>query len=708
MAEQATESAPLGEAGTRRVNWMVAAAGIGLLAIAVIGVVLSVRYVDSERERALQEWQVRLGIVADSRTAAVQDWLEAHVAALRDLAENASLQLYMSELAQAEGRRENVADEAAQAGYLRNLLVATANRTGFTAPPPAGEVAANVNRAGQAGIALLEPGGRPLVATPGMPPLNKPMRAAMARALAGEAALIDLHAGPTGLPALGFALPVYGVQDEPGEDPGLGVVMGVRPAGADLFARLRQPGDTTTTSQTYLVREAGNTVEYLSPLADGSAPLKHRLAKDTANLAAAFALRVPGGFALRQDYGGTGVLVTSRPVAGTPWTLVRTVSQEEALGATDARLRTILLVLILSIVGVAIAMIAVWRHGTSLRAAEAAERHRIAAERMTNLSRFLRVVTDSQPTHIVAVDEAGQYHFSNGRAARAAGLAPEDMLGKTMASVIGPVRARALDRINRQVFATDQPAEQVHEFDDGDEVKVIRSSHVPLKADRDHPRGVLMVLDDLTELTRERRRNERMLRQLIDTLVSVVDRRDPFSAHHSTRVAEVATAIAREMGADDGVIRTVDIAASLMNLGKIFVPTDLLTKSGDLSDEERAILAGAYGVSADLVRGVAFEGPVEDAIRQINETWDGGGPLGLAGADILPAARILSVANTFVGMISPRAYREALTFEAVSANLLAAADSRFDRRPVSALINVLDNRGGRETWAHYRDAPAGD
>jgi len=624
------------------VNWMVAASGVGLLAIAILGVLLSFRFVDAERERALQKWQVRMGIVADSRTAAVVEWIDGNIATLRDLAENQSLQLYMSELADAAGEREEVADEAAQAGYLRNLLIDTANRAGFAAPPPAGEVAANVNRAGLAGIALLDTAGRPLVATPGMPALSNALRAVAAKALAGEAAMIDLQTGPSGVPFLGFALPVYGVQDDPGEDPGIGTVIGLKIPGNDLFDRLKQPGDTAETSDSYLIRDAGNSVEYLSPLADGSAPLKRSLAKNTAKLAAAFALKTPGGFALRHSYRGDGVLVTSRAVAGTPWTLVRTVGQEEALGETDTRLRSILMILILSIV--AIAMIAVWRHGTSLRAAEAAERHRIAAERMGNLSKFLHVVTDSQPTNIVAVDEAGQYHFSNNPAARDAGLKVEDMLGKTMASVIGPVRAKALDKINRQVFATDERAEHVHHFDDGGEERVLRSSHVPLKADRDHPRGVLMVLDDLTELTRERRRNERMLHELIDTLVSVVDRRDPFSAHHSTRVADVARAIATEMGIADTEVETVDISARLMNLGKIFVPTELLTKSGGLSDEERATLAGAY--------------------------------------------------------------REALTFDAVAANLLEATEQRFDRKPVSALINYLDNRGGRERWAHYRDAPA--
>ena len=61
--------------------------------------------------------------------------------------------------------------------------------------------------------------------------------------------------------------------------------------------------------------------------------------------------------------------------------------------------------------------------------------------------------------------------------------------------------------------------------------------------------------------------------------------------------------------------------------------------------------------AVDLLQDVTFEGPVVETIRQLGETWDGGGPLGLKGEEILVTARVLAVANAFVGMVSPRAYR---------------------------------------------------
>ncbi len=684
------------------------AVGLGIVLVALVAAALyfTPKFVDDERQRDMRAWQIRLGIVADSRAAAVNEWVDRNFAALRELTENASLQLYMTELTMGEGDRSQVTDEAAEAGYLRNLLTATANRTGFTPPQAGWEVRANVERVGVAGIGLVDANGRSVVATPGMPLLAGRIGDAIAKALGGEPALIDMYTGASNLPTMGFVLPVFAVQGETVGTRGIGVVVGIRTIGRDLFERLAQPGELAETAETYLVRPAGATVDYLSPLADGTPPLKRSLALDTAGLAAAYALEKPGGFAVKQDYAGEEVLVVSRALASLPWVLVRKVSRAEALGETETRLKTTLGIFVLTIVAITVTIIAVWRHGTARRARESTERFRITAERFENLSKFMRLVTDSQPTVIAAVDRDARYTFANQPAAKEAGIAVDDMLGKPLADVIGPVKAKALGDINRRVLAAAERESHTHRFGVDDEERVIKSEHIPLPGNRDHPPGVLMVLDDITELTRERRRGEQMLRQLIDTLTSVVDRRDPFSAYHSARVAEVSRCIAEEMGVPEVELQTVEIAGNLMNLGKIFIPAEVLTKTGELTAEERNLVANSYLVSGDFLGGVDFDGPVVETIRQMGETWEGTGPLGKMEEEILRTARILAVANAFVGMKSPRAYRHALTFEDVSNNLLEQSGTKYDRKPVSALINYLENRGGTEKWASFGDAPA--
>jgi HD-GYP domain-containing protein (c-di-GMP phosphodiesterase class II) len=279
------------------------------------------------------------------------------------------------------------------------------------------------------------------------------------------------------------------------------------------------------------------------------------------------------------------------------------------------------------------------------------------------------------------------------------------MLGKTMTSVIGPVKAKILERINREVLSESQQASEVHTFEEPDGTHIVESDHIPLRGDRDHPPGVLMVLDDVTELTRERARRERALKQLVETLVGVVDRRDPYSAHHSTRVAEVARAIAEEMDLDRVDADTVDIAGNLLNLGKILIPEEILTKTENLTDEERQTLRDSVLTSAEMVRGVEFDGPVVEILEQLNERWDGGGPRGLEQEGIQLGARIVAVANAFVGMASARAYRDAMPMVEASKVLMDQAGTVFDRRPIAALINYIENRGGGEQWSHFGEPP---
>lgn len=695
-----------------RINKIVLGAAIGLAAVAVIGVILVVRFVESQEERDMQAWQVRLGIVADTRAAAVDEWLSLQFGTLQELAENASLQLYVTELLLAE--EEDALDdeefgEPAELSYLRNLLMATAQRAGFTAPEAEMEIAANVERAGLAGIALTDVQGNVIVSTPSMPPPNAAIRQAMVTASEGDRGLVDMYLGLSQAPTMGFVVPVYAIQaDEEGSTP-VGLVVGLRLVDDSLYGRLQQPGETATSAETVLIRvKDETTVEYLSPLADATAPLRRTLDLTTPELADTFVIETPGGFEIRRNYAGEDVLVTGRRISLAPWYLVRSVQTAEALTEIQGRSRTMLVVFILIIVGISVALVAVWRHGTSLRAAEAAERHRIAAEQFRNVTGFLRVVTDALPNPVMAVDVDGNIMFTNMAAAKNADMHPRDLIGKALSAVLGPVKAKILQRISDRAVDEQERMSEVHEFEEPEGERIVRSDHLPIPATTTRPAGALVQLEDITELTEERNRRERILRQLVQTLVAVVDQRDPYSANHSSRVAEVSRAVASEMGLSQLDQDTVEIAGNLINLGKILVPVELLTKTDNLTDEEREILRNSVNVSADLLEGVEFDGPVVNIIRQMQERFDGSGPQGLSGEQIEVGARIVATANAFVGMVSARAYRSPMSFDDAANALSDEAGTTFDRRPVAALVNYIDNRDGREQWANFSNPPEAD
>jgi len=191
----------------------------------------------------------------------------------------------------------------------------------------------------------------------------------------------------------------------------------------------------------------------------------------------------------------------------------------------------------------------------------------------------------------------------------------------------------------------------------------------------------------------------RILRQLVNMLVLMVDRRDPYAANHSACVALVARAIALGMGLDQTLVETAEVAGNLMNTGKIVVPSALLTKSSALTEGEMRQVRESLQSSIALLENIEFDGPVVDTLRQSQERYDGTGPLRLKGDAILVTARIIAVANAFVGMVSLRSYRTALTIDQAIKGMLASIDIQFDRRVVVALADYVENRQGRDAIA---------
>ncbi|MFT6558546.1 HD domain-containing phosphohydrolase [Sneathiella sp.] len=683
---------------TYRMVWLGA---ISLALVVALGVWGTISFVGKQHDRDIQNWEIRLGIVADSRVAAVEGWLAEQKSAINSLSENASLQVYLTQLVLDTEENGLKVTEVPEAGYLINLLNNHAVISGFWEPEEP-QINANVARPGRAGIALTDRTGTLLVSSGNMPPMNPSIRAAIAEADQGRAAVIDLYEGLDGEPTMGFVYPIFAVQSAGDPNKVIGFVVGLRTVRKSLFPLLLQPGEVQKTAETILVRERGALTEYISPLADGTPALKRRVSSDD-KLAAAFAARNPGLFAIKSNYLGDEVLVTGRAISGAPWFLVRSVTTIEALSETRERRNAMLGVFLLLILGITGTVVAVWRHGTSLRAAELAEKYKKVAEELRERTEFLKVVTDQQPTAIAVFDQGDRYAFANKLAADNVELLQDEILGRKLSSVMNPESSKKLlDMLHfaRQDNAVQSAVMSLPDPQHGD--RIVKSDIIPLRTEQNDVQNMLAVFQDITEVVTERERRENVLRSLVSALVAFVDKRDPYSAHQSVWVAEVAVAIAEELNASERVIRTVDISGNLMNLGKILVPSKILTKTERLTEDELRVIRESLVSSADLLENVKFDLPIAETLRQLQEHWDGTGhPRGLKETAINEAARIVAVANAFVGMVSPRAYRDAFDFNKAVSILLEEADKKYDRKPISALINFLENGGGREKWQHF-------
>jgi putative nucleotidyltransferase with HDIG domain len=181
----------------------------------------------------------------------------------------------------------------------------------------------------------------------------------------------------------------------------------------------------------------------------------------------------------------------------------------------------------------------------------------------------------------------------------------------------------------------------------------------------------------------------------IRALVQAVDIKDGYTRGHSERVGQASMMIARELGMDDERVEVLRFAGILHDVGKLGVPTRLLTKNGPLTPEERRVIELHPEYGHEMVRGISFLGEARAAVLHHHERLDGTGyPYGLAGGQIPESARVVAVADAFDAMTSTRSYSRARPVPVALEELRRCAGAHFDPRMVAALVRAI----GRSGW----------
>jgi putative nucleotidyltransferase with HDIG domain len=189
------------------------------------------------------------------------------------------------------------------------------------------------------------------------------------------------------------------------------------------------------------------------------------------------------------------------------------------------------------------------------------------------------------------------------------------------------------------------------------------------------------------------------LRKTLDGTVQAisfaVETRDPYTAGHQRRVAELAVAIASQMGVGDDILQGIRIAGSIHDIGKVAIPAEFLTKPGNIiSDIEYTVIKSHAHVGYEILQSIDFPWPIAQIVYQHHERLDGSGyPRGLIGEEILIEARILAVADVVESMASHRPYRVA---KGINEALFEIKENRgvlYDSDVVDACLVVINEKG---------------
>ncbi|MEJ2739534.1 MAG: PAS domain S-box protein [Dehalococcoidia bacterium] len=189
--------------------------------------------------------------------------------------------------------------------------------------------------------------------------------------------------------------------------------------------------------------------------------------------------------------------------------------------------------------------------------------------------------------------------------------------------------------------------------------------------------------------TAERFRNG--LEGTVQAMATIVETRDPYTAGHQKRVALLACAIAKEIGLSEEQIIGIRMAGIVHDIGKIRIPTEILTYPGSVSNTELKIIKLHPVVGYDILKTIDFPWPVARMVQQHHERLDGSGyPFGLSGDDILIGAKIIAVADVVEAMASHRPYRASLgtarALEEISKNRAIL----YDANSVDACLKLFN------------------
>lgn len=152
--------------------------------------------------------------------------------------------------------------------------------------------------------------------------------------------------------------------------------------------------------------------------------------------------------------------------------------------------------------------------------------------------------------------------------------------------------------------------------------------------------------------------SRRLFFQTVNSLIYALEKRDPYTAGHQQRVSFLAGAMAREMGLGESVVEGIYVAGRLHDLGKIYVPSEFLTRPGHLTEEEYNVIRTHPKIGFDILKDIEFPWPVASAVLQHHERLDGSGyPYGIEGDMISLESKILAVADLVEAMATNRPYR---------------------------------------------------
>jgi len=659
--------------------------GISVLTVLIVAVacaaVLIAQRLEKDFVSALRQKDILLGV---SRADSVSAWLTGMVSQADRLIGADIFKVFASEVDQlgaevgvllvptTPDKQDDGSQVAAQLPLMRNLLSEFVSYSDLFA----GRV---LNSRGETYISTV----------PVTQPLAPEQQALVKKVLeTGNAVFCPVRTSPQGL-MLDMLFPINAPKFEGKEARPVSVLMLSKAISSKLGDLLASGPLTEKGTEAFLVQKGYAVFQDVTPKGD--------TLRDVKDFTAGVDGHLP--FAVRTSLSGRGQVYSyGHKVPRIDWWIV----QEREYTLTNAPLDDNLRIVygIAAMVGLLILFMGGagwwWLMGRDQR--EVANRFREMNTLIADQKRLLDGINGTITDPIALTDTKGVFRYVNLAFAKVTGRDAESIVGLDVAAIFGFDTAKRLIASDQRVLMANENIMVVEILWLQSKRYIFQISKSPLRNEDGQQliAGIVSVFRDITQTVEAQERGRRAVQQTIDALIGAIEASDPFLGGHSRIMSKLAAMIAKAMLLPERETQTIEVAANLSQIGKAFVPRELLLKPGQLTEEEKKIVESHVEHTKNVLAQIEFDLPVLDAIYQMNERLDGSGyPQQLTADQIGTDAKVLAVANAFAAMARPRSYRPGIPVDKVL-SILEEDNNAYDALVVQALRAVLQTPEGEK------------
>lgn len=300
-------------------------------------------------------------------------------------------------------------------------------------------------------------------------------------------------------------------------------------------------------------------------------------------------------------------------------------------------------------------ILALWWKMQDVKHVSMAKQYREFSKKINAQRHLLMSINGAVKEHISLKYFDGKYVYANEAFCHFISLKEHEVLGKNDADIFGEKVAEELKEMDKNVLKSKKAVFEDKSFIIKDKRYYLNISKTPFLDGNKKFVGITTVVKDLTEITQERQLREKAMKNSMRSMMRIMQRHDDHLVKHAKYLKTIVLELSEKLGLDHKEITTLEICANLSQIGKIYVPKNILTATGALNDKDLITYRAHIEDTAFILDTVDWGLPVVHTVYAMHEKLDGSGyPNGLSASDITRLSRIMAVCDRFCKLVCPR------------------------------------------------------